>query len=282
MEKFLIKRFLIISFLFIFLSGFQVMAAPNSSLYFTPSNINIAPNQTFSLDSTLNPGTNQVTAVEIHVKFDPNGSKLNNITPSSTVFTQLLQGPAIDNVAGTGMIVVGIPVNGSAATGITKVATFSFSALSNTGIFTVSYTPTTIASAYNEPGNVITNLATGQITVTAPSLTPSPTNLPTPIPTLTSSLVPGPVSAQCGSFISSTNTIPILYSWKNGSGLQVWDSTGYWWYNSKAGSPFFLSSKDNSGIIPGIPVGRTVYSRTTYNWTSFSKTNRITCKAARR
>jgi beta-glucanase (GH16 family) len=52
---------------------------------------------------------------------------------------------------------------------------------------------------------------------------------------------------------------------------------GDWWYNSQASLPFTVFSKDNEGIIPGIPAGRTVYARTTYDFVTFSPTGETVC-----
>lgn len=66
-------------------------------------------------------------------------------------------------------------------------------------------------------------------------------------------------------------------TWTNGTGLQVWDSTGDWWWNADAASPITISSKDNLGVIPGIPPGRTVRARTTYDYVTFSARRTIIC-----
>jgi len=59
----------------------------------------------------------------------------------------------------------------------------------------------------------------------------------------------------CGSFNSNpTNpATPMTYTWDIGTSLQVWDSTGHWWYNAGASSPKTI----------GIILGRIIYSRTT-------------------
>lgn len=80
---------------------------------------------------------------------------------------------------------------------------------------------------------------------------------------------PSAPNGTCGSFNSDpvNPATPITYTWAVGTGLQVWDSTGYWWYNNPASSPTSFS-----GIVPG----RTVYART-MDFNGFSITGSTIC-----
>ncbi|MEK7625103.1 MAG: GBS Bsp-like repeat-containing protein, partial [Patescibacteria group bacterium] len=80
--------------------------------------------------------------------------------------------------------------------------------------------------------------------------------------------VPSTPVGTCGTFNTTNATTPVTWTWGNGTGIQVWDSTGYWWYNSSASSPLTIS---------GIPPGRIVSARTTYNYTDFSTVGTVTC-----
>lgn len=75
-------------------------------------------------------------------------------------------------------------------------------------------------------------------------------------------------SPSCGTY--NVGTTPVTWGWSpiQASGLQVWDDTAQWWFNSWTTSPHTDAS---------IPAGRTVYGRTTYDFTTFSSIGSITC-----
>ena len=86
----------------------------------------------------------------------------------------------------------------------------------------------------------------------------------------------------CGTFNGNpTNpATPITYTWANGTALQVWDSTGKWWYNAAASSGIIISKDDNNlGSTFAVPPGRTVYARTTYtpSFNYFSTASETIC-----
>jgi len=86
----------------------------------------------------------------------------------------------------------------------------------------------------------------------------------------------------CGTFNGNpTNpATPITYTWANGTALQVWDSTGKWWYNAAASSGIIISKDDNNlGSTFAVPLGRTVYARTTYtpSFNYFSTASETIC-----
>jgi len=61
--------------------------------------------------------------------------------------------------------------------------------------------------------------------------------------------------------------------------LQVYDSTGAWWFNGWVKSnSYTVFSKDGLGQYPGIPAdGRTAMARISYDGTKYSKIATINC-----
>lgn len=141
-------------------------AAPNSTVYFNPSSVTPALNSAFNLDAVINPGTNSISAVEVHVTFDHTKLHLNSITPNSVsgAFTDILQAAQIDNNAGTGSIILS---TGGSSTGyvtsITTMATFNFTVIAS-GSSTVGLAGT-MAAAQGESGDVITTRTGATVTV---------------------------------------------------------------------------------------------------------------------
>lgn len=195
--------------LFIYLP-LQVNAAPNSRVYFNPSTTSTTPGSTFTVDSMIDPGVNQVSAVEVHITFDPAIVQLTGIS-SSSPFSQVLSAASWDNNAGTGTITVGIPTGVQPVTTPSPVATFSFTATA-AGLSALDYNQNlTQAAAYNEPGNVIITYNSGTITVVGPSATPTPippTATPTPTPVAdTLYFIPTTISTTVGQTFSIDSTV---------------------------------------------------------------------------
>jgi hypothetical protein len=140
----------------------KVEAAPNSTVYFNPASVSRTLNGTFNLDAVINPGTNQVSAVELHVVFDRTRVRVNSISANTTAFPDILQVGTYDNNAGTASIIVG---SGSTnyITSTSTIATLSFTAIGS-GTSNVDLTGT-MAAARNESSDVITTRTGAQVTV---------------------------------------------------------------------------------------------------------------------
>lgn len=144
-------------------------AAPNSTVYINPSSATPAQNSAFNLDAVINPGTNSVSAVEIHVVFDPARLRLNSITPNSVsgAFTDILQAAQINNSNGTASIILSTGGSSSGyVTSITTMATLNFTAIAS-GTSSVNLTGT-MAAAQNESSDVITTRTGATVTAAAP------------------------------------------------------------------------------------------------------------------
>lgn len=158
----------------------------------------------------------------------------------------------------------------------------TFTTIATLGSTITSYKDTNVQPnlSYQYQVRALVGLATGifsnQVLINmtcAPTPTPSFTPTPTPTP------APSSVVMVCESYNPATGTTPVRVTWTNGTGLQVYDSTNQWWWNGPAASPLVISSVNNAGVIPGIPPGRTIYARTTYDFVNFSTLNSIVCVA---
>lgn len=118
----------------------------------------------------------------------------------------------------------------------------------------------------------------------APFIGAPMTNTPQgPVPSLTNTIAPAathvsnPPTLTCETYNPETGTTPVTITWTSGAALQVWDSTGVWYWNAPAISPLTISSVDNRGVIPGIVPGRTVIVRSTDDFVTFSLVTSINC-----
>jgi hypothetical protein len=141
-------------------------AAPASSIRLDPTTDTVAKDQTFSLDAKINPGTNQVTAVEVHITYDAAKFQMTGISASS-VFSSVLQAGQYDNAAGTASIIVGVPASNPPSPIITDstVAAFTLKAIGQSGTSPIAFTTETKAAALGETGDVIITRTPAQITI---------------------------------------------------------------------------------------------------------------------
>lgn len=87
-----------------------------------------------------------------------------------------------------------------------------------------------------------------------------------------------PPTIVCQDYDRQTGTTPVTITWTSGAtALQVWDSTGFWYWNAPASSPMTISSVDNKGVTPGIVPGRMVTARSTDDFVTFSAQTSIIC-----
>ena len=88
--------------------------------------------------------------------------------------------------------------------------------------------------------------------------------------------------AICGMYNTQTQTTPVLWYWlyHTKAQLQVYDSTGAWWFNDWIESnSYAIFSRDNRGVLPGIPPdGRSVFARISTNGKTFSSTGQVSCE----
>jgi hypothetical protein len=168
---------MILSFVCLHFSNFRATAAPESVLYFEPSNESVAVNSNFTLNAMINPGTNKITAVELRISFDKNKLKLNSVDIANSPFQSVLQSAKIDNENGSASIVLGVPPSDPAnpVTSISKVAGFNFQALSAVESTIVSITSGSLASALGESGNVITKTIPSNIKIVSNDVNHLPT-----------------------------------------------------------------------------------------------------------
>jgi hypothetical protein len=165
----IISILLIIGFLAFSLNFFQqpAEAAPDASIYFEPASVSSSVGSSFDLVANINPGTNEVSSVELNITFDPAVLKLNSVTANAVAFPVVFAGPTIDNSAGTANLSLGI-MPGATPTYIkatTAIATFNFTVLVASPGSQVSFAATSMAMAKGQGStNVVANYTRSVVT----------------------------------------------------------------------------------------------------------------------
>lgn len=146
---------------------------------------------TFDLDVMINPGTNQVIATTLNIKYDPAILEAQSAEPT-VALPQIIEGPTIANGTISVTMAAGIDLT-KVVTTTTKIATIKFKTLAaTTGVPTeISFTDeTNVTSTVDDPeqDGVLSSTIPGFVLVNAGGVspTPSPTIIATitPIPTI--------------------------------------------------------------------------------------------------
>jgi hypothetical protein len=140
-------------------------AAPEATLGFDPASPTVSNGQSISIDLRIDPGSNQVTALELHIQFDRTKLQATDITVPSDLTA--LMTPEYNNSNGTATIIVGVRP-GNPPQGITSprsVASITFQSIS-AGSGTISYNTTdTQIAAIGEDGNVLQGTTSASVTI---------------------------------------------------------------------------------------------------------------------
>lgn len=146
-------------------------AAADVSLIFNTPTLSSNINTSLTPRIVVNPTTNQVTAVEVNLSFDPAKMMINSIT-NSGIFAKTLKAPVIDNSAGTASFVYGIDVVANSTpvpvTTTSDVATINLTTkgvqgsavlnIANTSIVTAKDVDTSVLGTY---GTMTINIGSG-------------------------------------------------------------------------------------------------------------------------
>jgi hypothetical protein len=143
-------------------------AAANSAVYFNPASATANVNGTFSLDAMINPGTNQVSIVELHIVFDRTKVRLDSMTPNTSTsvgdFSGVMQAVQIDNNTGTASVILDTGSGTNYVTTVKKIATLSFTAIAS-GATSITMAGTQAAAKNEGSTNVIATLTPATVTV---------------------------------------------------------------------------------------------------------------------
>lgn len=180
-------------------------ASPATTLTLTPTTLNKAVGEEFTLEVRMDTADNQIVAVDLKLSFDPekleaewihNGTMFPNILSSGTVGT------------GTIAMALGATNTTTPITGTGTVATIKFKALAaTTSPVAVRFTADTFVGALNEGGtNALTSTIPATITIGG---TATGTVIPTQASSITTTLTPilTPTLAASDSASSSGVTI---------------------------------------------------------------------------
>lgn len=137
----------------------------SSQIYFDPAKTTVGKNQNFTLDAKINPDKNQVTAVELHITFDPAKVHLTDAAAPKEIWGEL-QSAKIDNTKGTASIIVGIVPKSppTLVTETTTIATFTFEAIGS-GAAEIDFADSTKAAAKGINTNVVTKMTGAQVAI---------------------------------------------------------------------------------------------------------------------
>lgn len=190
-------------------------AAPATTLALTPSAVSQNPGDTFRLNVTLDPATNQVVTAKIFVTFDPTKLKATTITNGPNA-PKVLNSGVVGN--GTASITVAAASTSQPITQKGSVAVISFKALAGTGTTPteVKFASNTFVGGLKEPtANVLIGTTGAKVAIKGDSTTPTTTPTATPsatptgrlTPTLTPTLKLTPTATPSGTATPSAITI---------------------------------------------------------------------------
>ena len=174
-------------------------AAPASSLSILPSSQIKNPGQSVNFSVKIDTGANNVTGVDIQIKFDPSAIQIAQIQPASALssFTNVIKNQ-IDNTAGKAYFAAFTLNSSQALNGSFDILNISGTIPDSAvnGSYQISFDPATSASASNEGVNVIIIMTPGSVNVAASggSGTPTPAPTATATPTAAATATPTPIS----------------------------------------------------------------------------------------
>jgi hypothetical protein len=111
------------------ISVYQPSSCATSTLYFSPASTSVNVGQDFTLDAIVDPGTNSLGAIELHISYDPTKFSLKSYTSSSAFGLILYTSPILTPQDGSFRADCGVPLGIPDVTTTAKVITFSFHAL---------------------------------------------------------------------------------------------------------------------------------------------------------
>lgn len=164
--SFIIILLFIATAFFIFRHSKSVMAAANSTVYFSPATVSVNNGSTFALDARLNPGTNQVIGVELHISYDPSRVHITSFTKNNSALGAEIIAPIYDNSTGKAEMTyfTSFSATPPIITTDSSVATINFQAVGE-GSSNISYDASTVVSDLNDSNNVVQTRTPVQVTV---------------------------------------------------------------------------------------------------------------------
>ncbi|MCX6793771.1 MAG: Ig-like domain-containing protein [Candidatus Gottesmanbacteria bacterium] len=179
----------------------QSNAAPATTLYFNASTLSKQQGNTFSLDVTVDTGSNSIRVADFVVNTDPTKIKITGITQGAFLTNVVVPGAYTDSKA---TMVLAAPTT-SPANGIGVLATVTFQVVAAEGTSQITLTGSK-ATARDETRNVITGTTPATVTINSSGITPTATATPIPTPTLTPTATPAGQSPLGGATLTPTPT----------------------------------------------------------------------------
>jgi len=169
LNNFYFKLFFVVFFSVIF-SGFleipSARAGASSIVYFSPASKEIQSGQDLEIEARINPASNEISAVEIHLQFDPSKLHLKQMSHFAEAWN-VIAGKTINNENGTANIILGVPI-ADPPTGVKNDAQMLhlvFETVGNSGESIISFSEGTEAAAFGETTNVISEKQSARINI---------------------------------------------------------------------------------------------------------------------
>jgi hypothetical protein len=199
----------------------RTKAAPATNISISPSTQTKSGGEAVHFNVVMDTGTNQITAMDLVLSFDPKALEITSISKGAalgTSFSELKN--SVDNTAGRIYYSVYSADKTKAVTGTNLTVLTIFGTVKSdaaSGTYTLAFLAQTTAAGVNEGVNVLVAKSAGTLIVsvsTTPTLTPTPTPTATPKPTPTPTGTPGatPTSTPTPTLNPVTTAQPIPVS----------------------------------------------------------------------
>jgi hypothetical protein len=133
------------------------------TLSLSPASLVSSLGQTFSENLVYDTGSDRMSAVEVHLSFDPTKLQAQSFAPSGSLPVVLVP-PTFDNTAGTASVVLGSSVT-APVSGVGTYATITFKSVA-VGTAVISYDGTTQTASIGKPSNTLKAASGSVVTVT--------------------------------------------------------------------------------------------------------------------
>lgn len=159
-------------------------ASGASKLYIVPNTLNVSKNETINISVKMDTESDQVTGVDLVLKFDNNFIHVNSIDAGSGIaaFSNIFINEINNNQGAITFSAFTIDKNLAIKGSGLEILKINANIISSSGNSIVSFDPTSAVSATNESASVLTNTSSLSLTIVVPTLTPTASPIPTSAP----------------------------------------------------------------------------------------------------
>jgi len=237
----------------------RAKAAPATILSLDPPSQTVNVGDTFKLNVTMTPGSNQVVSAQIYLTYDPTKLTATSITNGSNA-PNVLNSGVVGN--GTASISVGAASNAQPITTTGPIAIVTFTAIGGTTAIApadIQFASNTFVGGINDTtANVLQGTAGAKITINGTSTTNTLTSTVTPTLTPTGTITPTPTALSCSQGLSdnfssaSLDTTKWINTWKASSLSTITQTGGLLTITSASPS---AATPQNTGVASKTIIG---------------------------